>query len=94
MGIFKLRDNKKFSYTPRHFNDKGEGNPYKMVHRFDDFRSTVETPKGIKSRLNAAIADFKNPDRETNRRVLIIILILLLIALFVIDFDLTIFFPA
>ena len=45
MGLFKLRKNKKFSYTPRHFDDKGEGNPFEIKHKFDDFRKTSEKIK-------------------------------------------------
>ncbi len=92
MGLFKLRNNKKFNYIPRHYDDNGEGNPYKFQNKFDEFRSTVETPKGIKGRFSSALEDLKNPDRETNKRVLVIAAVLLLIFLFIIGFDVTIFF--
>ena len=42
MGFIKLRKNKKFSYTPRLYDDKGEGNPFEIKHKFDDFRKTVD----------------------------------------------------
>lgn len=93
MGLLKLRKNKKFSYTPRYFDDKGEGNPYEIKHKFDDFRKTVGSNKGLKTKFNNAIDDLKtNPDKEANRRTLIIAGILLLICLFIIGFDLSIFF--
>ena len=91
MGILKTRKNKKFSYTPRYY--KGEGNPYEIKHKFDDYRTTVQSNKGIKAKINNALEDFKtNPDREANRRVLIIIAVLILIFLVFINFDLSIFF--
>jgi len=94
MGIFKLRKNKKFSYTPRHYDDKGEGNPFEIKHKFDDFRKTVGSNTGLKAKINNAFDDLKsNPDREVNRRIIIIICILILVFLFIIDFDLSIFFP-
>ncbi|MCF8274472.1 MAG: riboflavin synthase subunit beta [Flavobacteriaceae bacterium] len=94
MGIFKLRKNKKFSYTPRHFDDKGEGNPFEIKHKFDDFRKTVGSNNGLKTKINNALDDLKsNPDETSNKRILIIIGILILIFLFIIDFDLSIFFP-
>lgn len=94
MGIFKSRKNKKFSYTPRHFNDKGEGNPFEIKHKFDDYRKTVGDNKGLKTKLNNAFDDFKNnPDQTVNKRIFYIICILILIFLFIIDFDLSIFFP-
>ena len=94
MGIFKLRKNKKFSYTPRHFDDKGEGNPFEIKHKFDDFRKTVGSNTGLKTKINNALDDLKsNPDETSNKRIFIIIGILILVFLFIIDFDLSIFFP-
>lgn len=92
MGIFKLRKNKKFNYTPRYYDDKGEGSPYIIKHKFDEFRKTVGSNKGIKSKFNDAIEDYKNPDNAANKRILIIIAILVLVFLIIIDFDLSIFF--
>ena len=93
MGILKLRKNKKFSYKPRYYDDKGEGNPFEIKHKFDEYRKTVGGNTGLKTKFNNAIDDFKNnPDADVNRRVLIIVGILVLIFLFIIDFDLSIFF--
>lgn len=93
MGLFKLRKNKKFSYTPRHFDDKGEGNPFEIKHKFDDFRKTVGSNNGLKTKINNALDDLKgNPDHAANRRIIFIICILILVFLFIIDFDLSIFF--
>jgi hypothetical protein len=91
MGIFKTRKNKTYSYTPRHY--KGEGNPYEIKHKFDDFRTTVGPNKGLKNKIVSALNDYKhNQDKTANKRVLIIIGILILIFLFIIEFDLSIFF--
>ena len=93
MGIFKTRKNKTYSYTPRHWDDKGQGSPYKIKHKFDDFRKTTGSGGSIKTKFSNAIDELKRePDREVNRRLIIIIAILLLIFLFIIDFDLSIFF--
>ena len=93
MGLFKLRKNKKFSYTPRHFDDKGEGNPFEIKHKFDDFRKTVGSNNGLKTKINNALDDLKsNPDYTVNRRIIFIICLLILVFLFIIDFDLSIFF--
>ena len=91
MGILSTRKNKKFNYTPRYY--KGEGNPYELKHRFDDFRVTAGSNKGLKTKLNNAVNDYKhNHDRSgANQRVLIILGVLVLIFLFIIDFDLSIF---
>lgn len=93
MGRFtKLRKNKKYNYRPRYFDDKGEGNPYKIEHKLDRFRSTVETPRGIKSKFNRAMSDLrKGGDQHYKFRMLIIIAVLIFIFLYIIDFDLSIF---
>ena len=90
MGLLKLRKNKRYNYTPRHY--KGEGSPYELKHKFDEFRTTVGPQNGMKGKFNNAIDDYKNPDKSINKRVLIIVGVLILLFLFLIDFDLSIFF--
>ncbi|MFS4482641.1 riboflavin synthase subunit beta [Hyunsoonleella sp. 2307UL5-6] len=91
MGILKVRKNKKFSYTPRHY--KGDGNPYEIKHKFDEHRVTVGNNNGLKSKFINAINDYKtNENHEANKRVLIIVAVLVLVFLFIIGFDLSIFF--
>jgi hypothetical protein len=88
MGFFK-RTNKKFDYQPRYY--KGEGSPFKIEHKLDQFRNTTGKNKGIKSKFSDAIEEFKNPDEKVNKNLMIIISILLLVFLYIIDFDLSIF---
>jgi hypothetical protein len=88
MGFLK-RTHNKFDYKPRYY--KGEGNPYKIEHKLDQFRTTVGKNKGIKAKFSNAINDLKNPDKSVNKSLLIIISILVLIFLYIIDFDLSIF---
>jgi hypothetical protein len=95
MGLLKLKKNKKYSYTPRYYDDKGEGNPYEIKHKFDEFRTTVGSNPGFKTKLNNALNDLKNnKDKEASRRILIIAAVLILVFLFIIDFDLSIFFSS
>ena len=91
MGILSTRKNKKYSYQPRYY--KGEGNPYELKHKFDEYRVTAGDNKGLKTKFNNAIDDYKyNSDKSgANRRVLIIIGVLILVFLVIIDFDLSIF---
>jgi hypothetical protein len=94
MGKFtKLRKNRKYNYTPRYYDDKGEGSPFKMQPKLDKFRTTVNAPRGLKGKFRNAMADIKNAgDRNIKLRMLIIIAILILIFLYIIDFDLSIFY--
>jgi hypothetical protein len=88
----KLRRNKKYSYSPRYYDDKGNGTPFKIEHKLDKFRSTVNTPRGLKAKFSSAFADLRSEgDRNSKTRLLVIIAILILIFLYIIDFDLSIF---
>jgi len=88
MGFLK-RTNNKFDYQPRYY--KGEGNPFKIEHKLDQFRKTAGKNKGIKAKFNDAISDIKNSDKRVNKTLFIIISILVFIFLYIIDFDLSIF---
>lgn len=93
MGILKQRKNKKFSYTPRYFDDKGEGNPFEIKSKFDEFRTTVGANKGIKTKFKDAFKELKNnSDKKVNKLILIIVAVLVFIFLAIIEFDLSIFF--
>ena len=90
--ITKLSKNKKFGYSPRFYDDKGEGNPYEIEHKFDKFRSTVGRNRGLKRKFNNVLDDVKRKgDRDLKKRMVIILAILVLLFLFIIDFDLSIF---
>ncbi|MCR9264762.1 MAG: riboflavin synthase subunit beta [Flavobacteriaceae bacterium] len=87
---FKLKKNKSFSYSPRYY--KGEGNPYKIEHKLDKFRSTAHTQRGLLNKIGSAKEDLKmEGDKNMKLRFLVIVAILVLLFLFVIDFDLSIF---
>lgn len=88
MGFLK-RTNKKFEYQPRYY--KGEGSPFKIEHKLDQFRTTAGKNKGIKGKFGDAIEDLKNSDKSVNKTLLIIIAVLVFIFLYIIDFDLSIF---
>lgn len=89
MGFIK-KENKKFDYKPRYY--KGDGNPYEVKHKFDEFRTTVGKKKNLKGKFNAAFDEFKNSKNGGfNKTHAIIIIVLVLLFLFIIDFELSIF---
>ena len=93
MGILKTRKNKKFDYEPRYFKHDGEGSPYQIRHRFDEHRSTVGDTSGLKNKVKSALADLRrSSDRNTSRRLVIIVAVLVFLFLLLIDFDLSIFY--
>lgn len=93
MGRFsRLRQNKKFGYTPRYYDDKGEGSPYKIERKLDKFRTTLNTSGGIKGKFRRAMQDRdRKGDPNLRLRMIVIIAVLVLIFLYIIDFDLSIF---
>ena len=95
MGRFsRLRKNKKYEYQPRYYDDQGGGSPFKIQHRLDKFRTTAEGPGGLKSRWSRAMGDMRQKgDRNLRLRFWVILAILILIVLYILDFDLSIFFP-
>lgn len=90
--ISRLRKNRKFSYNPRYYDDKGEGSPFKIERKLDKFRN-LDKHRGLKGKFNSAMDDLKRTgDPNLKLRMLIIIAILVFIFLYIIDFDISIFF--
>jgi len=86
----KLRKNKSFDYSPRYY--KGEGNPYKIEHKLDQFRTTAHSNRGLKNKFTSAMDDLQTEgDKNLKLRFWIIVAVLVLLFLFIIDFDLSIF---
>jgi len=92
--ITRLRRNKKFEYAPRYFDDEGKGSPFKIEPKLDKYRTTLNAPRGLKGKFGNALADARRKgDRNLKIRMGIILSILVLIVLYILDFDLSIFFP-
>jgi len=93
MGKFyRLRKNKSFKYSPRYYDDKGEGNPFRIEPKFDKYRITTGNNRGIKRKWQNALHDLSiTGDKHMRLRIIIIVSILVLIFLYIIDFDLSIF---
>lgn len=93
LGKFsKLRSNKKYSYNPRYYDDKGAGSPFRIEHKLDKYRATVDMPRGLKGKFNNAMSDLRNQgDHNVRVRLLVILVVLVFIFLYIIDFDLSIF---
>lgn len=91
--ITRLRKNRQFEYNPRYYDNKDKANPYKIEPKFDQFRSTLQTSRGLKNKINKAIDDTKRKgDRNIKIRMAVILGVLIFIFLYIIDFDLSIFF--
>lgn len=92
--ITRLKKNRSYDYSPRYYKNDGEGSPFKLEHKFDKFRSTVDSPRGLKNKLGNAMADARRDgDRNLKIRFLVILGVLIFLFLYIIDFDLSIFLP-
>lgn len=90
----RLQKNKSFDYSPRYYDNKGEGNPYKFENRFDKYRTTAHVSRGLKSKFGSAMEDMRREgDKNLRWRLGIIIALLVFIFLYIIDFEISIFFP-
>ncbi|HLS12751.1 MAG TPA: hypothetical protein VK050_11365 [Flavobacteriaceae bacterium] len=88
----RRKKNKEFRYQARYYKSRRDAGPFKIEYKFDEYRTTVGSNRGLKNKFKAAIADFKESrGTSTNKIILIIALILVLIFLYIIDFDLSIF---
>lgn len=91
MGIIK-RTNKKFDYQPRYYKSDKEGSPYKIQGKFDEHRSTLNTPRGLKGKFLTAWDEFnESRNKGYNKTIVSIVLLLVFLFLWIIDFDLSIF---
>ncbi len=89
----RLRKARDFDYQPRFYENEKGGNPFKIEYKFDEYRTTVGSKRGLKGKLQSAMADSKRKgDRNMRLRLAVIIAILVLIFLYIIDFDLSIFY--
>lgn len=89
MGLFKLKKNKRFNYEPRFY--KSSANPFEIKHKFDEQRTTIEKTN-LKTTLKTALNDLKNKDQKSTNIIIVVTVVLSFIFLWIIDFDLTIFF--
>ena len=85
MGLFKLRKNKRYSYSGR-FSEQLSSNAKSIVSKkikpkFEDFRSTVGYNNSFRKKFRNAINDFKKGSEKSVRVRLLIILTILVFML-------------
>ncbi|MFJ1323321.1 hypothetical protein [Capnocytophaga canis] len=88
--LFSLPKNKKYNYTPRYYDGKEKGNIYDLDSRIRKDRETQTNHFTAQWRdVRANSRNTKNV--EINKTFLIVLAILLFLALYILDFDLSIF---
>lgn len=85
MGLFKLRKNKRYSYSGRfseqHSSSGKSSVTRKIKPKFEEFRSTVGYNNSFKKKFRNAINDFKKGSEKSVRVRLLIILTILVFVL-------------
>jgi hypothetical protein len=90
-GSFKLPTNKRFNYTPRHYNGKKIDNPFDFDSFIKKDRETVSY-NDLRAHWGEARQNSRHRgNRQFNLRIMLLVLILLLVFMYIIDFDLSIF---
>ncbi|CEN32763.1 hypothetical protein [Capnocytophaga cynodegmi] len=88
--IFYLKKNKKYNYTPRYYEGKNLGNPYEFDSRIRKDRETQTNHFTVEWQdIRKESRNRKN--REINKTFLVVLAILIFLALYLLDFDLSIF---
>lgn len=90
-SLFKLRKNRRYNYTPRYYKGKGEGNLYEFDSKFSKFRDTYNANDFGQQWKEARMQMRTRKNRSLSLRLLLIILALVFSALYILDFDLSLF---
>jgi hypothetical protein len=91
LSFLKQRKNRRFNYTPRYFKGKQSANPYAFGSSFEQYRDTPNSNDFGAHWREARDMNRNRSNRSVSPRLLLIIALLLLAALYVFDFDLSIF---
>ncbi len=81
MGLFKLKKNKRYSYSGRFSEDTSyigkHSVPKKIKSKFDEFRTTVGDDNSFRKKFRNAVEDYKRGSEKPVRTRLIIITLIL-----------------
>ena len=87
----KIRKNRRNNYTPRNYKGKEGGNPYDFDSKFARYRDTHNANDFGQQWQDAREKMRHRGNRTVSPLLLLIIGVLTLIALYIIDFDLSLF---
>jgi hypothetical protein len=91
INYFKQRTNRRFNYTPRFYKGKKDDTPYDFDSTFSKYRD-MSNSNDFGAQWQAARHDSRNrSNRGFSRLFFIVLATLILIALYILDFDLSIF---
>jgi hypothetical protein len=92
-SLFKLRKNRRYNYTPRYYKGKEGGNMYEFNSKFSKYRDTYNSNDLGQQWKELRMQMRTSKNRSLSLRLLSIILVLVFLALYILDFDLSLFIP-
>ena len=89
MGLFKLKKNKRYSYSGR-FSENNfylckNSVPKKIKSKFDEYRTTVGDDNSFRKKFRNAVDDYKKGS-EKSVRIRLVIILSILVSLFLLFF--------
>ncbi len=91
LSFLKQRKSRRFNYTPRYYKGKKSANPYAFGSTFEQFRDTPNANDFGAHWRDAREMSRNRKNRGVSFRLIVIIISLFLAALYVLEFDLSIF---
>ena len=88
---FKTQKNRRYNYTPRYYKGKESGNPYDFDSKFARYRDTYNANDFGHQWSEAREKMRHRGNRSFSPLLLMIIGVLVLSALYILDFDLSLF---
>ena len=89
MGLFKLKKNKRYSYSGRYSEDNSYLGKYsipkKIKSKFDEYRTTVGDDNRFRKKFRNAVNDYKKGS-EKSVRIRLLIILSILVSLFLLFF--------
>ena len=89
--LFKLKNNRRYNYTPRYYKGKEEGNLYEFDSKFTKYRDTYNSNDFGQQWKEARFQMRTRTNRSISFRLLFIILVLVFVSLYILDFDVSMF---
>ena len=90
-NFFKQRTNRRFNYTPRYFKGKKDEQPFDFDSPFLKYRD-IPNKNDFGAHWQTARSDSRTrSNRGFSRLFYLVLIVLILIALYILDFDLSIF---
>ena len=89
--LFKLKNNRRYNYTPRYYKGKEKGNLYEFDSKFTKYRDTYNSNDFGQQWKEARFQMRTRTNRSISFRLLFIILVLVFVCLYILDFDVSIF---